>query len=1447
MNDDVATILKEPIVKPVSSPPNETSASESFGNSYNDTLSSPPQQFSELENEFPGITKAKDLTVRALEAGKRYWNGEVENFRTSKESFPKEAIDEFGNVLPLVKTTIDSVKGYGKGVLRLLTGVTTGSVEWMMRGKRYVASQTGDTKEVAELDSAIEFLDVIQGEIGEMLKRDDTVPFSEIPDISGEYFTTFGLASLATLKALPVAFVKSSPYLASIASGLFPDVVITTARFPTFKDQSAERYATELLFAAGGELAFAGLFKFAKYIKTPLAKEEFMKLSVEAQKEYSERALKEISIGRENDMKKVEFESNKIKNNEDLSNQAESVQTQMDLPAKIEKEGASIQEVSDASAKTPLIEDTKKPLNEESVEVAMKEGVGTRKTKTQSIIDNELFPSKKKVLVQEMTVIKDRLREFGKGFKVGVKNTVEDISRKQKELLEIIKKADITDGNKREISQIINSLNVTGIKTQKQFDKKIAQTIRNVNSVIYRTKKNGLVAAINKGINAVKTKGKRLKAGVVDNYSYADAVKVIDKLKRVKTDDGLALYYDAVVKMRSGEKLSQSDLDIIKYSDFIGFKNKTNAELEDLLLKTEEVREAGMESLLKKQEEVQVEKDNFFKSLDDDSSKIRKPLETRVEKGGSTAADELPVKSKSLIARFKMQFGAVNIGEKIGALVGEVDKYRQVFKNLEFETQRAKIATDKSVNALKVKIKELIGGRKASKQFFNQKLDVRLDRINEDGSVSTIFLTDKNGEKATKSTLLHFYLMMKRKSVKNELVEKYSEESIEKALSYLSVDEKKLGDFMSSEFKTREAAFNQSNLNTNGVNIKFEDSYFPSERKGVKEKGRTDFKNLEIQFAGRRERTGGEGELVFGDAVDIFNRNIQNEDMVIHLDEDLMKANSMFDDKRISKKLNDLAGDKTFTEGLKDDLERFSGQRKPVSGQDGLLDIIRINFVKNKIFRPATYLKQLSSIGGYLHDMSGVDYVKYLADSRKFSAMRDIANSAQAKLRYANGLDIDLQPGALGKYSDSDLLRAIDQRTFFTRAGDKTAIVTGGYPKYLQVLDETKKANPSLGEKETRELAMEEFWSFTDRHQQSSGALNQSNYQSGGSANRFITMFSTSQHQGLNKMILDAQAVSRKPSKKNIIKLSKTIAVNFTMNASFGLMGSFLANGGTLDKDDVADAAKYGLLGPITGYHGYPGLIAKALQSYMTTDKVLNSSIMGEVIDSTMGFLKDMSEKGVQRGDWEGVFKSRNFTDTVEAVLPVPLSEMYELGGAVTGAYEDNNLFRFFQTGLQTENEERNKVAFTAINGNNEQFEGGVLSLVADGLETNLKMARKNSFYRGIGIEKTITTNPKIRDISALRGFRESTSKERWQKFLDAHGESEAVDLDTISDGTIKISVITDRFKEAKSSKKEEAEATQEFAKELLNEGTATDKILDEYGYGEEEAGTDELLDKYGY
>jgi hypothetical protein len=249
-----------------------------------------------------------------------------------------------------------------------------------------------------------------------------------------------------------------------------------------------------------------------------------------------------------------------------------------------------------------------------------------------------------------------------------------------------------------------------------------------------------------------------------------------------------------------------------------------------------------------------------------------------------------------------------------------------------------------------------------------------------------------------------------------------------------------------------------------------------------------------------------------------------------------------------------------------------------------MIDKIRANFTTATLgLNPTITLKQMTAFPAYLAEIPTTEFFKgigiVLTNPKK--AYDTLMKSPYMKDRYSSGFDRDMAVAMARDYKKIMGTKNLAAKLMFlVSLGDKGSILFGGYGAYNYHYNKAKKSG--LSDSEANFIALREFEEITKKSQQSSNIEDLSSFQRGGSIAKLMTMFKTSPMQYFRQ---ERKAVRDFVRGNNRTKAAKRFMVyHFLLPSLFQYVASgFPGLMSDWDDEDSEDMGRALSLGSLNG------------------------------------------------------------------------------------------------------------------------------------------------------------------------------------------------------------------------------------------------------------------------
>tara|TARA_R110002051_G_scaffold316016_2_gene395136 strand:- start:3242 stop:9019 length:5778 start_codon:yes stop_codon:yes gene_type:complete len=352
----------------------------------------------------------------------------------------------------------------------------------------------------------------------------------------------------------------------------------------------------------------------------------------------------------------------------------------------------------------------------------------------------------------------------------------------------------------------------------------------------------------------------------------------------------------------------------------------------------------------------------------------------------------------------------------------------------------------------------------------------------------------------------------------------YTEETMEAIDQWLNPEVKEwarwqMEDFLPRLYEEINAVFRERF----NVDLPFNEFYSPISRDVVDEKEDDPFLQGKGAYASvlnghLKARVANTNALRYLDGDSMLSQHIVQMVHFIHWTNPMAEMRSILGSSSVQKAIQQFHGG-TVKKVLNDQMNDLARGGVDRAGSLKFLDKLRANFTKAVIgINPSVFIKQLTSIPAFSMDIPVKSFVAGLMDFvlAPGKALNILNKSKMMEHRYKMGWERDIilamqggkkavQKKLSGGRKLSDLLLS------FTKLGDKSAIVMGGWSVYRYHY--RKSIEKGLSEEKAHENAMKQFEASTLRSQQAGGVEDLGAIQRGGSVYKLFTMFMTAPNQ----------------------------------------------------------------------------------------------------------------------------------------------------------------------------------------------------------------------------------------------------------------------------------------------------------------------------------------------
>lgn len=433
-----------------------------------------------------------------------------------------------------------------------------------------------------------------------------------------------------------------------------------------------------------------------------------------------------------------------------------------------------------------------------------------------------------------------------------------------------------------------------------------------------------------------------------------------------------------------------------------------------------------------------------------------------------------------------------------------------------------------------------------------------------------------------------------------------------------------------------------------GVDLPFNENYSPIRRETSKKEivssilDEREFRRS-MTPGSFKSRTRNREKIVAESDVSVMMRHVIEMEHYLNWADKIRDIESVFGDSRVKNAIRSKFGD-----GVLQNVNEFVTDFIRGGGQKSRMYDAKINnYIGNFTIsvlavKPAMTLKQMTSFAAFADAIPTKDFVigfkDFLLNADRASKI--LMNTDFMKVRSDN-ITRDIKDGLAAR--EFNMLRKSptfkNAMLFFTKYGDRFAILMGGWPVYKYHFEKTGD----------HEQAVAEFTKFATRTQQSSYLSQLSSWQRSNSFGRLFTLFTSAQNQYLRQEIsavrdgLNGRLTMKEAAKK--LAIYHLVLPN---------LFQYVANFGHWDDEEQIRASILGslngvfLLGDILD-----SILRRSLNSFADFDleEFRGQLFFHQIKDKMLNFISDMGE-----GDVE-------LTDIVEAVAELAAGVAGPLAG----------------------------------------------------------------------------------------------------------------------------------------------------------------------------------------
>lgn len=353
--------------------------------------------------------------------------------------------------------------------------------------------------------------------------------------------------------------------------------------------------------------------------------------------------------------------------------------------------------------------------------------------------------------------------------------------------------------------------------------------------------------------------------------------------------------------------------------------------------------------------------------------------------------------------------------------------------------------------------------------------------------------------------------------------EGYTDETVAQLEKFMGKDIMSWAEYQLNElYPTVYKAVNEIFREVEGIDLPFNPFYSPIFREISKDMANVDdplLRNTNIRStvenAHLKHRTNSKKALEFRDGDAILQQYLTQMSHYISWAKPIREMRQVLQSAEVSTAVRQYHSSKLMEEVGKhiDDLASGGVAKSTVYPT---LDKIRSNFTKAVLgVNPVVFMKQLMSFPAYMMEIPAADFTKGVADFMKnpIKKSKILMSSPMMQARYRVGFERDIIL-AMKKTTPKDFSETknlSDTLLFFTKLGDRTAIMFGGWSVYKYHYG--KFIRSGMSNKQAHQKALVKFGMATTRAQQAGNVEDLGSIQRMGSWARLFTMFMTAPNQ----------------------------------------------------------------------------------------------------------------------------------------------------------------------------------------------------------------------------------------------------------------------------------------------------------------------------------------------
>ena len=730
-----------------------------------------------------------------------------------------------------------------------------------------------------------------------------------------------------------------------------------------------------------------------------------------------------------------------------------------------------------------------------------------------------------------------QVEKLAKEAKKEIRQAEKDIANKQADLIDYVKKLPLSYKSQMKIIERLKRATLA-----KDFEKVIDEAAE-LGKEFYREEKKKMLA----GMINDEIKSSRPKKVTEQKYDYKNN-KLFKDLR-----DYSKMTQDQAAEQLSGAEVSEdtTDEDLIRMR-YLNYKSngaKTSTEL---------LEQIYTDLIIAKQNGMAAKDDaDFERSMNRET--IRQAIIDAID---ANDADKNTLKTR--IGNLYRK-GLTNLYSLINSISSK--KLADAFE-METVLNDAQVKYHKQTEALKEKTFKVYGVKTAG-DLLNKFADMGK-------TIGHLYNVDGiKAEEISVMKLIDIYNAMRNEKTRQDYINNYGEEQLDRLLSNLTPQDIAFADLMMDDINSLFPEVNKTYIKIYGMDLLKVENYWPATSEHTTETSMLgDYYSQQTTPSSWKERTKGRVTPIPSNAWTKYLKHINENIYMINTAEKYKELATVFKSKRIRNKITNKFGASVYGELMRQiSALSLNAKSDSLNYIESAFGSILNNFVVAKIaVAPTVFAGQLTSVTNYAENVKSSTFYKYFAEGlahpkQTIKFMKEIAGDfleARYKGGYAESISNVLREA---EDAMSQKYRLISPKTkyntanalsSFVRMGDIGAIIFGGYGQVKANLE----AGMSIDE------AVKRFEFDTLRSQQSSVKSSLGSFQQSKGIARMFLAFKNTQHQYFRK-IADA-LINLQRGEISKAQAAKIIGNYALIQTTLYVMAKNLVNAGLglLDDDD---------------------------------------------------------------------------------------------------------------------------------------------------------------------------------------------------------------------------------------------------------------------------------------